>query len=69
MQGFFSNIAMVHSGMCAEQVNDFLTTLNVPAVSNRMLTERLQEAGETIEETAKESIHESLLQESQLQME
>lgn len=57
---------MVHSGMSASQVNNFLACINVPTVSNRLLTERLKESGRIIEEVAEESMTESLMQETLL---
>lgn len=57
---------MVHSGMSASQVNNFLACINIPTVSNCLLTERLKESGRIIEEVAEESMTESLMQETLL---
>jgi hypothetical protein len=40
---------MIHAGMCGKQVNNFLSSLNIPPVSKHMLNERLLEAGDKIE--------------------
>jgi hypothetical protein len=54
--------AMIHAGICS---NNFFASLNIPLDSKHMLNERLHEAGDTIEEIAKHSIHGSG-QESQM---
>jgi hypothetical protein len=60
---------MIHAGMCGEQVNNFLSSLNIPPVSKHMLKDRLQEVGDKVEETAKDSAHESLQRESEMTLE
>lgn len=57
---------MVHTGMSASQVNNFLACINIPPVSNRLLNERIKEAGQTIEEIAEESMIDSLSHETLL---
>jgi hypothetical protein len=49
----------VDAGICREQVNNFLSSLNIHPVRKHMLNERFQEAGYKIEEIAKHHIHES----------
>jgi hypothetical protein len=56
---------MIHAGKCGEEVNNFLSSLNIHPFNKHMLNERLHKAGYRIEKIAKHSIHESG-QESQM---
>ncbi|VDI48874.1 Hypothetical predicted protein, partial [Mytilus galloprovincialis] len=55
--------AMVHTGIGGRQVNSFLTALNIPPVSNTLLSARQKESGSAIETVAETTIAECLSQE------
>ena len=46
---------MDHAGIGPTHVNNFLSSLNVPPVSDRMLRNREKEIGQVVEQLAKES--------------
>ncbi|VDI14931.1 Hypothetical predicted protein [Mytilus galloprovincialis] len=55
--------SMVHTGIGGRQVNSFLTALNIPPVSNTLLSARQKESGSAIETVAETTIAECLSQE------
>ncbi|XP_063436978.1 uncharacterized protein LOC134718408 [Mytilus trossulus] len=55
--------AMVHTGIGGRRVNSFLTALNIPPVSNTLLSARQKESGSAIETVAETTIAECLSQE------
>ncbi|VDI27874.1 Hypothetical predicted protein [Mytilus galloprovincialis] len=52
--------ALVHSGLGERQANSFLSELNIPAFSYKLVSARLREVGNVVEEVAKESTNEAL---------
>ncbi|XP_063407854.1 uncharacterized protein LOC134691329 [Mytilus trossulus] len=52
--------ALVHSGLGERQANSFLSELNIPAFSYKLVSARLKEVGNVVEEVAKESTNEAL---------
>ncbi|VDI71554.1 Hypothetical predicted protein [Mytilus galloprovincialis] len=56
-------VPMVHTGIGGRQVNSFLTALNIPPVSNTLLSARQKESGSAIETVAETTIAECLSQE------
>ena len=54
---------MFHTGIGGRQVNTFLTTLNIPQVSNTLLSTRQKESGKAFENVAETSMAESLSEE------
>lgn len=54
---------MIHTGMNASQVNNFLAAINKPPVSEKVITNRKEEAGLSVEEIAKESMQEAISEE------
>ena len=57
---------MVHSGIGGRQVNSYLSALNIPPVSNTLLSQREKEIGPGIESVADVSIKQSLAEELKL---
>ena len=55
--------AMVHAGMGEWQVNGFLSSLNIPAVSHKTLSARKKEMGDVVSNVAKESTRAALNEE------
>lgn len=58
--------AMVHSGIGGRQVNSFLSALNIPPVSNTLLSKREKEMGSAMECVAQASVMENLSEEVKL---
>lgn len=54
---------MIHTGMNASQVKFFLAAINIPPVSGKVITNRMKEAGLSVEEIAKESMQEAISEE------
>lgn len=54
---------MIHTGMNASQVNNFLAAINIPPVSEKVITNKMKEAGLSVEEIAKESMQEAISEE------
>lgn len=54
---------MIHTGMNASQVKLFLAAINIPPVSGKVITNRMKEAGLSVEEIAKESMQEAISEE------
>lgn len=54
---------MIHTGMNASQVKFFLAAINIPPVSGTVITNRMKEAGLSVEEIAKESMQEAISEE------
>lgn len=54
---------MIHTGMNASQVNNVLAAINIPPVSEKVITNRMKEAGLSVEEIAKESTQEAISEE------
>lgn len=52
---------MIHTGMNASEVNIFLAAINIPPVSEKVITNGMKEAGLSVEEIAKESMQEERL--------
>ncbi|XP_071141460.1 uncharacterized protein [Mytilus edulis] len=52
--------SLVHSGLGERQANSFLSELNIPAFSYKLVSARLREVGNVVEEVAKESTNEAL---------
>lgn len=52
----FLILAMVHTGIGGRQVNTFLTALNIPPVSNTLLSARQKESGGAIETVAESTV-------------
>jgi hypothetical protein len=59
-------IAMVHSGMGERQVNSFLSSLNIPAVSHKTISRRQKEMGTVVESVARDSTEMALTEEIEL---
>lgn len=57
---------MVHSGIGGRQVNSFLSALNIPPVSNTLLSKREKEMGDAMEFVADECVEECLAEELRL---
>jgi hypothetical protein len=57
---------MIHSGFGGTQVNSFLSSLNIPPVSNYLLCQRGKEMGDSIEKIATTSTKEFLQEEINL---
>jgi hypothetical protein len=57
---------MVHSGIGGRQVNSFLSALNIPPVSNTLLSKREKEMGSAMECVAQASVMENLSEEVKL---
>lgn len=57
--------AMYHIGIGPTQLNNFLS-INFPAVSNKTIQRRCKEVGITLEEMAKHSIDNALINEIEL---
>lgn len=55
--------AMIHTGMNTSQVNNFLAAINIPPVSEKVITNRMKESGLSVEEIAKESMQEAISEE------
>nr|XP_034328683.1 uncharacterized protein LOC105337269 isoform X1 [Crassostrea gigas] len=58
--------AMVHSGIGGRQVNSFLSALNIPPVSNTLLSQREKEMGSAMECVAQASVMKNLSEEVKL---
>ena len=54
---------MVHAGMGERQVNSFLSSLNIPAVSHKTLSARQEEMGDVVSNVARESTRAALNEE------
>ena len=54
---------MVHAGMGERQVNSFLSSLNIPAVSIKTLSTRQKEMVDVVSNVARESTRASLNEE------
>lgn len=54
---------MIHTGMNASQVKFCLAAINIPPVSGKVITNRMKEAGLSVEEIAKESMQEAISEE------
>ena len=57
---------MVHSGIGRRQVNSFLSALNIPPVSNTLLSQRGKEIGPGTESGPDVSLKQSLAEELKL---
>ena len=57
---------MAHSGIGGRQVNSFLSALNIPSVSNTLISQREKEMGHAMESVANASVEEKLLEEIRL---
>ncbi|XP_056013520.1 uncharacterized protein LOC130052467 [Ostrea edulis] len=55
--------AMVHSGLGERQVNSFLSSLNIPAVSHKTISPRQTEMGTIVQSVASESTEMALMEE------
>ncbi|XP_056004761.1 uncharacterized protein LOC125659810 isoform X2 [Ostrea edulis] len=58
--------AMVHSGLGERQVNSFLSSLNIPAVSHKTISRRQTEMGTVVQSVARESTEMALMEEIEL---
>ena len=54
---------MVHAGMGEREVNSFLSSLNIPAVSHKTLSDRQKEMGDVVSNVARESTRAALNEE------
>ena len=59
---------MIHAGIGPTHVNALLTSMDIPPVSEGTLNRRRAEAGPAIEKVAKDSCHEALEQEKQMEL-
>lgn len=54
---------MIHTAMNTSQVNNSLAAINIPPVSEKVITNRMKESGLSVEEIAKESMQEAISEE------
>lgn len=60
-----SNSGMYHIGVGPTQVNNFLSTLNLPTVNVKTLRRRCEEVGEELLNLAQQSVQSALQEEFQ----
>lgn len=56
-------LAMYHTGIGPTQVNNFLSTLNLPSINVKTLRRRCEEIGEELENLAENSVKDALKEE------
>ena len=57
---------MIHAGIGVQQVNNFLTTINMPGITSKGLKALENEVGQAIEKVASESAQKWLDEEKRL---